>query len=292
MNDITQYDEMQARFAAAYEYHKQTYTLKNPPPVRAKADGIDWKIIIGLLALVIFSIAVSGTRTVPEFGGGGSGWFAWGMLEVGAVILSYVLTKKFYDESKHKGVKRRLQTGSGLAVIVMLAANIHFETRVFGVQLAAWFNLVIVILLSTSAPLLVWIAGEALGMEVVTAERRELKTDREWKEALALWHDGLNRSWDAQKARLGVEIRVEREKHPMLSAVQRVQMDNDGHGQRYTRESKTVQLVKAHLEAYPSDMSMTVRELADKIGVGKSTVANALRVMRNGNKNSAAGGER
>lgn len=283
MNDITQYDEMQARFAAAYEYHKQTYTLKNPAPIHSKADGIDWKIIIGLLALVIFSIAVSGTRTVPEFGGGGSGWFAWGMLEVGAVILSYVLTKKFYDESKHKGVKRRLQVGSGLAVVVMLAANIHFEARVFGVELAAWLNLVIVILLSTSAPLLVWIAGEALGMEVVTAERRDLKVDKEWKEALALWHEGLNRSWDARKAQLGVEVRVVKDvnlrKFTEALPSGEVELENR---RKFTVDRPSPALKKAldYLADKPDLWGIGSRDLVGQIGVSHMTISKAQRKLR------------
>lgn len=48
----------------------------------------------------------------------------------------------------------------------------------------------------------------------------------------------------------------------------------------YIRKSKASEMVYAHLEQYPEDINLTYIELAEKIGVGKSTVGNVIQKIK------------
>ena len=53
-----------------------------------------------------------------------------------------------------------------------------------------------------------------------------------------------------------------------------------GNGQGYVRKPDAQELVRNYLDAHPESVSMSVRELAPLIGVGKSTVAQVLKTVR------------
>lgn len=54
-----------------------------------------------------------------------------------------------------------------------------------------------------------------------------------------------------------------------------------GHGVGYTRKPTATEIVRGHLEQYPEDVNMTARDLANKLGVGKTTTADVLKELRN-----------
>ena len=51
-------------------------------------------------------------------------------------------------------------------------------------------------------------------------------------------------------------------------------------GRGYTRKANAKQMVIDYLEANPDDILLTLRELSEKIGVGKSTVGNVIQEMK------------
>jgi hypothetical protein len=72
-------------------------------------------------------------------------------------------------------------------------------------------------------------------------------------------------------------------KHQKELSVRSVRMDADNgqaSSQGYNRTSDAKEVVRSHLEANPEDFALSVRDLASKLGVGKSTVADARREMQ------------
>jgi hypothetical protein len=287
MSELTQYDEMQARFAAAYEYHVQTYSIKNPPPAEPQDEGFDRIVVGGLALLVLSSVIVSGSRTIDEFGGGLIGWSAFAMLELGVVTYAYVRTKRHYDEEKHKSLKRQMTGGMLLALVVAVVANIHATAKQNDVYIADWINTIISLLVAISAPVLAFIAGDILGMEAVATQSRQSKAMKQWREEMERWREGLNRSWDAQKARLGIVVEVK----PDVSA----QTDADKTDNRqtlpapsgFTRTPDGQRKVIEYLNQYPEDAALPSRQLAVRIAertgvsVGHDTANKGRNAWRN-----------
>lgn len=53
-----------------------------------------------------------------------------------------------------------------------------------------------------------------------------------------------------------------------------------GYGQGYTRKKDARTIVREHLKAHPEDISMRVRDLAEKLDVGKTTVSEVIREFK------------
>ena len=71
MDEIVNIEQEKARrYTEKFNSFKATYAAQNPPPPYPKIDRWDWLETVGLVALVVASIIVSGSRTIPEFGGG------------------------------------------------------------------------------------------------------------------------------------------------------------------------------------------------------------------------------
>lgn len=280
---VLEYDELVARHNAAHAAHVEMYKAKRPQPSAPELERTDWVVMAALSIMVVSSVIVSGSRTITEFGGGVVGVAAFAMLELGIVGAAYVYTRRNYDEKRHASVKRLTRAGMWLAFVVAVAANVHATLKGGGVQFGDTVNLIILVSVAISAPALALISGELLAMEAVTNAARTRKSKAVYDAALADWWTDCNRAFDAQKARLGVRVEVLSER-PKLS----VQMDSlDGQsgqslhsGAGYVRVSSAKQMVLDYLSTNPSAADMGVRELAQTVGVGKSTAASALKEYR------------
>lgn len=286
MNEISEFDELGAKVEAAYLYHSRIYALKNPPPEKGEVATTDKVVIVGLVLMVLASVIVSGSRTINEFGGGIVGFAAFAMLEISIVIYAYIRTKRHYDKARHKSLKKQMTAGILMALAVATVANIHAIAKENNVYVAEWVDTIILLLVAISAPILAFVSGDILGMEAVAAQNKQENADKVYERKMRTWKAGLNRSWEREKAKLGVEIRVSapdgRTGHGdnvrPLSALPDGQ--NHGYGQGYQRRTDAQDTVRSHLEAHPEDMALTVRELADKLNVGKTTVSDVIRSLR------------
>jgi hypothetical protein len=274
MSELTQYDEMQARFAAAYEYHVQTYSIKNPPPAEPQDEGFDRIVVGGLALLVLSSVIVSGSRTIDEFGGGLIGWSAFAMLELGVVTYAYVRTKRHYDEEKHKSLKRQMTGGMLLALVVAVVANIHATAKQNDVYIADWINTIISLLVAISAPVLAFIAGDILGMEAVATQSRQSKAMKQWREEMERWREGLNRSWDAQKARLGIVVEVKPDRQAAEIDVNLRKLPS------IARPSPKMKKAIEWLRQHPEHLETESRVLAEMIGVSHTLANDARKVVK------------
>lgn len=286
------YDHFVEQHEAAYAAFKAIYVQKSPPPERQKAKREHIISLIALGFLVSASVIVSGSRTIAEFGGGVVGASAFVMLELGIVTYAYVRTNSSDLETNRENVLKLLKRGLWLAFLVALAANLHHTLKGEGFQ-SEIVDVVIAGLLAIGAPTLALISGDVAAMLVAMDRASQREADALYDQALADWKDSLNASWNANKSRWGIRIEVEPEPVRLSSADGQTralpadvrpsdQADGRGHatGQGYNKRTDARTTVQAHFDAHPEDVNLTVREIAEKLGVGKTTVADVLRENR------------
>ena len=285
MSDLSVYDEVLARSKAAYAAFKEYYAARNPPPVKSELsrDYVSLLITVGLVVLMIASIIVSGSRTIPEFGGGFIGVVAFIMLEGGIMGYAFFYARRNINENKLKDARRLAVAGLGLTVIIALGANLDEALRQHGVILPDEIRTVVNVMVALSAPGLAFISSDVLAIELMAGDLRQRQADKEFQIIFDEWQDGLNRSWASQQKQWGVKVEIENP--PSSVSVQPVQLSDGqdrtiGHGVGYKRESKAASIVLKHLDEHPEDLQLPVRELADKLKIGKSTVASVIKSMR------------
>lgn len=285
--DLQRYDDWQARYERAYAAFKSTYEIRYPPPERQTVKRENTGAVLALAALVVASVIVSGSRTIGEFGGGLIGVAGFVMIEIGIVAYAFIRTRVDYDDTRHQSVKRLVSVGMWLAFIVAVFANVHSTLKAGGI-LPDWLDTVVLLVLGFSAPVLAFISGDVLGMLAVMDASRSRRADREYLDALRIWSDGLNASWNAQKQRMGVSLPSATSAVDGQNASQNIALSartplrtdanerGHGFGAGYERRHDARDKVRVYLLENPEAFNLTVRELAEAVGVGK-TVAAAVR---------------
>lgn len=286
------YDEFAQQYEAAYRAFAATYELRTPRPELPRRRLENVGVLLALAIMLIAQVWVSGSRTIVEFGD--VGFAAFMMLELGMVSYAFIRTSRRYDEKRKAEVMRWINAGLLLSFIVLLSGNIDATLRQKNIHLPEEINIAIQLAIAVSAPLLAFITGDVLGMySAATTNQRRAEKQR-YDTAVAAWSEGLAKSWKSQKSRWGVQIEVVREPvriRPELpdraSAVRPSDMDTDGHGHGtgygYSKRTDARTQVWTYLKQNPDAADLPVRELAEMIGVGKSTAAEVLRDWRSQN---------
>jgi hypothetical protein len=165
---------------------------------------------------------------------------------------------------------------------VAVAANVHATLGQAGVPLPEGINALILLLLGISAPTLAVISGDILAVEFLKAANRKARIERDYAEAYAQWTDGLNRAWASQQARWGVRVEIKSE--PLSVPDVSNGLSNGQYGMEQQRilpaassighkkQPNASELVRRYFMDNPEALSVDGRELAQLLGVGKSTV--------------------
>lgn len=285
-NDVTKYDDWAVRHTAAFTAFKTVYEATHRPPERPAAVSRQIRVVDGLLfVLMTASMVVSGAHTIPvvlDLTPVPEGWVklvvgvsAFVMVEVAIIVLSYVLISSALEED----VRRPLTLGLRLAMTVALAANVYSTVTAIDEELDP-FNGGIAVLIGIAAPILAKTCGDVLGQYTVDLAARRAEALQVYEDELSAWEEGLRRAWASKKSGMGATIKVE--KPSTDTAVVHVQDVQDrpygrpyGHG--YSRENDARTIVNEYLDENPTAVSMSVRQLADMLGVSKSTVSNVKR---------------
>jgi hypothetical protein len=182
-----------------------------------------------------------------------------------------------------------INRGMWLAFAVAVGANLHATLKAQGLD---WqpLNVGIFVLVAISAPVLAFISGDVAGMLSAVDAHRQRRADTEYDRIMAEWQEDLNSSWAREKSKWGVRIEVSAVRPqvtdtdgqtPLLSATD-ADTDGRGHGygQGYSKRTDARDRVRQHLEQFPDDLTLPVRELAEKVGVGKTIAAEVRREMQ------------
>lgn len=289
MNEITQvYEDYNARHNAAYSTFKQTYELENPRPTadQISRDIVSLVIVIALLIVSVAAIIVSGSRTIDEFGGEGIGTVAFVMIEGGIMAYSFFIARRNANKQRLQKTVKWAASGLVLTFIIGVGANIDASLKHKGIVLPTEVSIVINLLVAISAPALAFISSDVLAIELMATEIRRREALEINERRLAKWKKGLDTAWAERQKQWLVKIKIEKPDSvpKQLSAVsipdgQRTDSGH-GYGVGYTKRTDARTKILAYLDANPEASTLTARELAAAIGVGKSTVADTLKELK------------
>lgn len=295
------YDAIGERLEAAFTAFRRQHELQHPQPEKpVRQARRDWMMRALLFLVVIAGFIVSGSRTIVIFAIGKTmmiGGASVVMLEGAAVVMSFYYTREKYREQEmQRGyIGRYLRAGSLFAVIVMCAGNTQDVLQIDGFatgNLWTALSLPIAISVALAAPLMVFIAGHVLALLSVLDMAQDRKAEQDYNTRLDEWNEDMLRSWQAQKARWGasVNVQVDRPSAGQLSGQQSTLLSartpdgrtrtDSGHG--YERNASGKEIVRQHLTEHPEDITAKVRELALRLGVGRTTVSEVQREFKGG----------
>lgn len=254
-----------------------------PKPTKHSFVGNNRGLYLVLGLLLVASIIVSASRTIPEFGGGLVGIAAFIMMELGAVSIAFIRTRMNFNDKKAAFIRVLLTVGLVLVISVMIGANIHNRTKEAGFE-AQEIELLINIAIGAIAPIMTLIIGEILAMTRAQDDFRQKEADKEYKEeldawymrkqdydqsyqaAVEAWRKKMNQQWEKKT---GMSITVHRESRRELPAEVSPSRDVDN-------ETLIRQLFRDTPEAY----SWSVRDIAKAVGISKSAAHLIVKKIR------------
>lgn len=292
------------RARAAFEGFKGFYVVTNPPPVQKAYQQDNFWIKVALCVVLVASIIVSGSHTIPTFADGDTlikgivGVSAFFMVEVAIVALEFIRTQRHYRIAREEPASLGYFIVAGLvvAVAVALLGNMEYMLSSHGILITDGLRLIILLGMALSAPLLAFLVGGILAMYAVMDRVGLRRHNDAFDTDMQAWEDGLRRAWNANKGRLGggMQIQVERPSagqldgrtadsvQPVLSARTGAdgQRTDTGHG--YQRNASGKEVVRQWLAEHPEDIGEKVRVLAERLGVGRTTVSEVQREYKAG----------
>lgn len=298
MTDVQRYAQYADTYEAAYAAFMRTYAVRNPPPARDVAVSTSRRLrwLVGGMALA--SIIVSAFHTLPVFVPAENmtplvyvvAVAVFVMVELGLVITSYVSIQYFADDKPLHDTARLVTFARRLLFALAVTVNVYSVMRGQAYAAGGLWNFLdvgITIFVGISAPVMVLITGDVIAVTLVQDRRAQAALDAQYEEALSAWRAGLDRAWSASRTRKAVKVEVPGNSIPGLSNGN-VGMENAGNRREYSsggtpghsKRPNASDVVRQHLETNPDDASANPFELAERLGVGKSTVYNVLKEWR------------
>lgn len=305
MNEVTSnYDSIVTQYEAAFLAFRRTYELRTPPPVREIAPNSHWLLYASILTIVVASVIVSGSRTIPEFGGNAVGVAAFIMLEVGMILYAYLRTRTDYDRAQHDSLKKRTNQALQLAFAIAVIANVHhtaqakLEGLVIGdLVIGETVSLIIDLAIGFSAPALAFLAGDILGQQTAMRSHRQKQLDNEYGTAMSEWLEGLNTSWNGQKKKWGADIQIssqpvftERSVNSLNEQSEYDRSPNSSTG--YTKNMSSREVIQNYFNEFPGEIGDPLDKLHQRIQdysgkqIGRTSIHNVrkeLTAHTNGN---------
>lgn len=298
------YSQYQQRYERAFAAFTRIYEQEHPkPPPPGRWAGFPW-LLFPFALIAGAGILLSALRTAPVFQqiaeplvgfwlSIAEAVLALIVIELMIVVVRYVVVLQDEQDGKLNaaGLRFWMLIGFWVAFGVAIAANVYASVK--HVPLIAPYmpfaEFAMALAVGLAAPLLAFISGDILGSIYVRSQRQRTAIVDQHRAAVEAWAEGRERRWNARKGDYGLRINVESltSGQPSALSAVRPQADTDGqrtdgthgYGQGYVRRTDAREKVAAYLDANPDALKLTVRELADAAGVGK-TVAAQVRAER------------
>lgn len=283
------YDALAERLVQAQSAFRRTYEAMYPYPDKPKHEARrDWLMRAALVVIMIGAAVVSGDHTINVFARDKPVWVgvsAFAMLEVSLFVLSFYVTREKYRSRDDIQVVGYMGKGIIVAFVVLLLGNFSDVMQSNGFATGSlWtaFKFIISTGIALSAPAMALIVGHVLAMLFVQDMVSDRRIHQEYEALCKAWAEGFEQAWRAQKSRWGatVTVEIDRDVLPVQSVRPALSERTMDSGQGYKRDSSASNTVREYLDMNPEAIHLPVRELADTIGVGKSTVAKVLSEMR------------
>lgn len=284
---------------AGYQAFRRMYAQTNRPPQRKPYVSRIGMVRTALIIIMVASSAVSASHTIPTFAGENTGGFgviigvlvgiaAFFMSEVALATFAYVGVQRHYRDTEQEpaSLKKLIFMGVLVPFVVMGAANLNHVFNSNGVQIPQEIRTAILLAISLSAPFMGYISGEVFAMYEVIDRVDEAKHEAAQSDIQERWEEKCRAAWGKNKSDYGGKIKVEVPPPVLLSNrlseqtdIDRQQTDIRQSGAGFTRVSSATQQARQWLSENPDKINLPLRQLSELIGVGKDSVAKALREM-------------
>lgn len=283
--EITQvYDDYVIKHNAAYAGFSSIYESKNPRPTKAtiRRDLVSLMIVIALSIVMLASIIVSGSRTIAEFGGAGIGTVAFVMIECGIAVYALFRARRNANPKRLQNTVKWATVGLILTFMIGVAANIDATLKAHHITINENIISLINLAVAVSAPALAFISSDVLAIELMATDIQRREANRQYDEACHEWAEGLNRSWSSQQKQWGVKIEIQPASNgiPMESNGMLPAKSTLGH----TKKPDAAKRVMDYLVENPDAINGNPLEIASLLEVGKSTVYNVFKEVKDANK--------
>lgn len=231
-SDIQQiYDETTARIEAAYQGFRAMYSTMNPMPALPQSRKFRPSVKqIGMGTGLAGSVIVSASHVVPVFLGIESisqlnllsieffiGLATFAMIEMGVISFAYSATEDEGNADAAHRVRQYTRNGMWFIVLIAVLANVYYVLNFnhaipsdgFVSDIWQWVRITIFLLIGASAPVIAFITGDILAIDVLKHRAMQRKEMQAYQEEMRQWNEGLNNSWNAQKSRWGASVKIE-----------------------------------------------------------------------------------
>lgn len=249
-----------------------------------------------VMAMFITSAVLSGVHTVPttylaiedsvpEIVRAMASVGSFVSVEIAIFVSAYLMLSK--DSRKWAWIVLFL---SGA---VAIGANLYSSSKAFEENTATGVIFVAYVM-GICMPAIALVSGK-LFVNIHRAERQlKMEVEDEYRSALITFDEEVDNEYQKERSKLDRRTRRAPVSGMSIRTGQRTDSGQvSGYG--YNRTADAKELVRRHLEANPEDFNLSVRMLADKLEVGKSTVADVRRVMQepvlNGHTNGHNGSD-
>lgn len=268
-----------------YEQFERDWLRRHKGSIVSKPRISSWGLIFntGLWIVIMTGAAVySGTHTVPAAAQTISHYVPSPLRDYLSLSIFTILELTIFAGSLNRRNNRTAFTLMVLAMVGALAANIGSSVQAVTDSGGDWLIMVVSIVLALLAPSVALGAGEMSHrlyeqhQQKITSAMEMWETKRKELDAI------INREY----TKLEKQIRElsGRTRTPQLSALSVAdgQRTDSGHGygSGYSKRTDADTAVRTYLAEHPEDMNMNVRDLAAKIGVGKTKVAEVVRELK------------
>lgn len=311
------YDDAQTRIEAAYKAFRAGYEVMKPPPQMAEVNRSFFGFKqVGMLLALIGSVIVSASHTVPVFLGISSiteiniasaefviAVAVFVMIEMAVVTFAYSATESEANVEAAHHVKRITRWGMWFIVTIMILGNVYYvlssnvEIPTEGWLAGVWAftRLTIFLLIGTSAPVVAFMTGDILAIDVIKHRAKSKRAELDYSQAYNEWLEGLQASWNAQKRRWGgnVDIQITTPRSVVHSPIHSLNGANEqaalSHSTGYSKQMNARDYIRQWFEENPmyltSDDTVDVLHalIVEQTGqkVGRTSVYNVRKEMAN-----------
>lgn len=309
VESLKEHDRIHQMGRAVFERDYNRENKKPEPP--GKLAGRPWAMIpfgsLGLLGALL-----SAMRTAPVFSYVAAqfsnvaegvtlpllmttieGIVATLVVDGAAIAFRFAMVVYNHEEGTRVEVSKWVNRGFWLAFIAQVVGNLYATMGVasgLSGEVRNVAELAIAIVTGLSGVVIAFATGDILGHQWLGSQKARAALETEYKDALAAWHEKRDQVWARRKVNYGITNATE-PVSASVSASARTKRTG-GQGENTDGLPRTVLQVVEHLSAHPDDTGLSVRELADRVGVGKTSAASgrnayleSLEMSANGRQN-------
>lgn len=199
-------------------------------------------------------------------------------LDAGVLLSAYLLVKKF---------NFIILTILGITILVAMGANLYSVAQAFNSETSDVFTKIITVFFGLVAPLMAALSGGIYVWLHQSEQTADMESKAAFKEQQKAWDKIVEKEWKKYQRTGGQgNNRPQSSASSGNSPPTDGQPDNGGQGggqstgQGYTKRTDARDIVKAYLENNPDGINGNVRQIARFLNVGKTTVSDVQRELK------------